>query len=432
MRLKSVLLLAVAVGCGLVAMLGVQQAMGNREEQPEEVVKVLVASADIMPGTKLDETNTSFRQWPKDAVPEGAVTKPEQIEERALLARAVPGEMIMLAKVGEKGVYGASAEIPEGMRVVTVQVNQTKTHSGLLRPGDRVDVMVTYKRRMEDRGMVTTTRTVLEYIRVFATDSLRASGSPDAGQEINAKNISVLVDPEQAAILMLAQNKGELTLALRRGDDSEATNSVAIDDSFLEDGETSHGADNPVDPTAEPVEETTRKTASQGDSGDVRSFLNQNAEPPAKTAEPTTTQVAAVTEPELPTWKIEIFAGDTRRVEEVELPEAEREKTDQKTTAAPKNETLPAQAVQLPVTPPTPENTGDNGLSLSDLQQFDDTDWDTAPAAETTTTTPAASESAATTASPLESAKSGIGSMFKTFFSGGAGRSTGAAEAHTD
>ena len=64
--------------------------------------------------------------------------------ERSLRVAAVPNEVIMAAKLNEKGVFGGSSEIPTGMRVATVPVTVTKTHSGLILPGDRVDVVVTY------------------------------------------------------------------------------------------------------------------------------------------------------------------------------------------------------------------------------------------------------------------------------------------------
>jgi pilus assembly protein CpaB len=224
MKLKSVVLLAVAVACGLVAMLGVQQALSNKgKEEKIPTAKVLVATTDIAPGVRLDESNTGFKEVALELVPPGAVTKAEEYTDRALRGGAVAGEMIMVAKLGEKGVFGASGEIPKGMRVITVPVTATTTHSGLIRPGDRVDVMVTFKVRIAGEGMAAKTRTVLEYIKVFATDSLIAGDTPTGdGTEIKAKNISLLVWPEQAQDLMTAKSEGELHLALRHKNDGPA------------------------------------------------------------------------------------------------------------------------------------------------------------------------------------------------------------------
>ena len=63
MKLKSVLLLAVAMSCGLVAMLGVQQVLSGDKQvnQDDNVTKVLVATAEIVPGHRLDESNVVFK-----------------------------------------------------------------------------------------------------------------------------------------------------------------------------------------------------------------------------------------------------------------------------------------------------------------------------------------------------------------------------------
>lgn len=315
MKFKSVVLLAVAVGCGLVAMLGVQQVLSSGNETVDEVGRVLVANAEIPLGTPLTEENTAFKEMPAAAIPEGAVTKPEEFEERAMNARAVPGEIIMAAKLGEKGVFGASNDIPTGFRVVTVSVNQTKTHSGLILPSDRVDVLVTYKSKVQGLGMVSKTKTVLEYIKVFATDSLRHGDvAGNENKEIHAKNISLLVTPDQANLLNFAENKGELHLSLRHKNDDAPANAVTIDDYQFEGGRAALGASN------EKLANTDDKNT-----GDVRAFLDdQDKQPLAQ---------VAVKEPETPKWKIVIFAGDERRVEEVDLPEQEQSEVSEDTSA---------------------------------------------------------------------------------------------------
>ncbi len=75
MKMKSMVLFAVAICLGLVAMLGVRQVMSQNRGSDPEYTQVLVAVTDIAAGVPLDETNVTFRKWPIDAVPEGAVTK---------------------------------------------------------------------------------------------------------------------------------------------------------------------------------------------------------------------------------------------------------------------------------------------------------------------------------------------------------------------
>ena len=111
-------MLVVAVGCGLVAMLGVRQVL-NRDDQKQEIetANVLVTIAEIAPGTPLNESNVKFKSWPIDQIPEGSVTKLEDYEDRSIKTRAVPGEIVMKAKLSEQGARGASVEIPDGKQI---------------------------------------------------------------------------------------------------------------------------------------------------------------------------------------------------------------------------------------------------------------------------------------------------------------------------
>ena len=127
MKPKTIMLLGVAVVCGLVAMIGVRQVMSGPTEtegQPE-TVQILVATGDIEPFAPLDESNTGFKTVSAADVPEGAVTSREECVERMLRYGVVENDVILATKLTEKN-HSPSDEIPEGMRVVTVKVNKQK------------------------------------------------------------------------------------------------------------------------------------------------------------------------------------------------------------------------------------------------------------------------------------------------------------------
>ncbi len=316
MKMKSLVLLAMAIGCGLVAMLGVRQVLSGDKGPAVETVKVLVAVTGIMPGQPLDDTNVAFKDWPKDRVPQGAVTTPEQYVERSLRVAAVPNEVIMAAKLNEKGVFGGSSEIPAGMRVATVPVTATQTHSGLILPGDRVDVVVTYTMHKAANGQMNTqqgevrkARTILQYIEVFATDNIRISAVPNGEntKEVSAKNISLLVTPDQYNLLALAAEKGKITLALRHRGDKEEVHPKIYDEQQFDTDALTKGED--------------KKDDDSNDSGkkkDVRQALEKEQAKTAVKEEPK--------EEAKPSWKIRVYEGDKLREEQVELP-AEPEPT---------------------------------------------------------------------------------------------------------
>lgn len=323
MRLKPMLLLALASGCGLVAMFLFQQATkGNTGAQAEENISVLVVTAEVSPGELLNEENVEFRDYPISVVPENVVTVPEEFEERASRVRAFPGDFVTLDKLSGKGDHAASQDIPSGMVAITILVDSAMTSSGLLLPGDRVDLLVTFTMRGQYGGGKVI-KTVLEFVEVFSVDQRREIQT--AKGEALAKTLTLLVDRDQALLVKLAEDIGKLHLTMRSKTDSEPR----VDDKdrfkptdmsdFLGDDEEEEDEDEGDEP--------------QTNDDDLEQFLDANSQPeplpaPVPVAPVTIAPLTVPTsEPEVepfdPTWTIEIFAGDIKRVEEVQIPESE-------------------------------------------------------------------------------------------------------------
>ncbi len=317
MNSKSMILFMVAIGCGLVAMLGVQQVLSkNKNKSQEGVVKVLVAQADIYPGIPVNETNTKFVDWPENRVPHGAVTQKEQYEERSLRTSAVAGDVITVTKLGAKGVLGGSNEIPKGMRVATVKVDPTKTHSGVISPGDRVDVVLIYTQKGR-RSRITKAKMILEYIEVFQTDDLRKSAVAAAGtKDGKSKNISLLVDPQQYNLLALASDAGTISLSLRSPLDDEIINKdLKVDLSEFDDSLVSAGSENELD----------KLLNEDGEGEKLSNFLEESengekVEEVAKEVKPVEPTVIAIAPPK-PKWKMTIYSGDVVNEVEVDMKE---------------------------------------------------------------------------------------------------------------
>jgi pilus assembly protein CpaB len=76
MRMKSLILIFIALGCGLVASIGISQVMDRGGGGGNvEMDRVLVALADIDIGSRLSDKNVKLEDWPKNKVPEGAVRR---------------------------------------------------------------------------------------------------------------------------------------------------------------------------------------------------------------------------------------------------------------------------------------------------------------------------------------------------------------------
>jgi len=321
MKMKSLILLAMAIGCGFVAMIGVQQVLSGDKKPPVETAKMLVAVTSIMPGQPLDDTNVMFKEWRKEDIPQGAVTALEQYQERSLRVAAVPNEPIMIAKLNEKGVFGGSSEIPKGMRVASVPVDATKTHSGLIMPGDRVDVVVTYSVTTPGMGQMKKTKTILQYIEIFATDNVRQSGVPKSeDKEINAKNISLIVTPDQYNVLMLAQSKGTISLALRhRGDNSQA-HPADVDETMFDELRMTRGQEK-KDKDEATVAEKDKSSV------EVREALGKEQAKLASAAKDKDADAADKSK-----WTLKVFEGDKLREEQVDLPDEPAEPAAEKSS----------------------------------------------------------------------------------------------------
>jgi pilus assembly protein CpaB len=315
MKLKTLVLLAMALGCGLIAMVGVQQVLAERQGNEAATVEVLVARSEIDPGAEITETNTIFEVRPQASVPDGAVVNKEQYMKRATTIRLFPGEIVIQKKLGEPGVIGIAAQIPQGMRVVAVPVNLTTSLSGMISAGNKVDIVVTYS--LQKNGMqYKKTKQVLSNIEVFAVDRVRHAESGDASKASSKpENVSFLVTPQQAQTLSYAGQKGTLQLVLRGASDIVDVEMAHIDDESFEGLESEKGTEQAAEEPAKPA--PAPEVTAPEPQKDLQAFLNAPPPPPAPAPAPLPEPEVVVAPREI--WSIEIYDGETKRVETMEL-----------------------------------------------------------------------------------------------------------------
>lgn len=244
MRAKSMVLIVVALGCGVIAAIGINQVIASRGQSSGASVQtrnIFVTMVDIPIGEPLTPQMIKLEPWPIDKIPEGAITQLKEVEGRRPKQPLYAGEPILHRKlIDQDGRGGASEKIPPGFRVVSVKVTMDSAASGLVLPGDRVDVMV-YLR--VGAGITRPmTKTILTDVTVFAVNEQINRQVDGDGTMLHAKTVSLLVRPEQGEKLMLASELGSLRLSLRRADDDTA---VATSGASLEDLHVSDSADLP-------------------------------------------------------------------------------------------------------------------------------------------------------------------------------------------
>jgi pilus assembly protein CpaB len=228
LRTSTVGMIGASAVFGLLAVF-VAQGWLNRQaelrmrslQQPEKAVPtrtVVVASAPMRFGDQLVQGKLREVAWPNEAVPAGTfVSIREALSngKRTVLASIEVNEPVLKAKVtgpGQKATL--SALIQQGMKAVTIRVNDVDGVAGFVLPGDHVDVLMT---RHSDKAN-SSTEVVLQMVKVLAIDQ---TADAAADKPAVARAVTVEVDTVSAQKLSLAGSIGALSLALRRAGESE-------------------------------------------------------------------------------------------------------------------------------------------------------------------------------------------------------------------
>jgi pilus assembly protein CpaB len=192
--------------------------------------KIVVAAEPLQLGTRIDASKLRLISWPNSAPMVGTFHTIEECANRALITPVSENEPILdkkLAPVEAGG--GLPATIPEGMRAVSVAVNEVVGVAGFVIPGTMVDVLVTGTMTGPTGGSIT--RTILENVRVLAAGQKMEQDREGKPQTVPV--ITLLVTPENATKLTMASNLGKIQLALRNTVDTKATNPSAVTQSTL-------------------------------------------------------------------------------------------------------------------------------------------------------------------------------------------------------
>jgi len=196
--------------------------------KPVDTQHVVVAASAMPLGTRVDASNLKLIAWPAGQSVAGMFTSIDQAANRALITPVAANEMILDSKLAPKEAgAGLPATIPEGMRAMSVAVNDVIGVAGFVTPGTMVDVLVTGKLVGPNRGEdETITRTILENIRVLAAGQKIEQDREGKPQTVPV--ITLLVSPEDAARLAMASTQGKIQLALRNTIDSKRVEPPAV------------------------------------------------------------------------------------------------------------------------------------------------------------------------------------------------------------
>ena len=225
-RLFAVLAIAVLAGGGLAY--GTYNAMKPQQPVVQQIATqpVVVAAADLSLGAELKAEDLKVLNFPQGQAPEGTFAAPTEIVGRGLIVSVAKGEPILPAKLAAKEAgAGLPPVIPDGMRAVSVRVNEVIGVAGYVLPGSRVDVITTVSPTNQMQDM--TSKVVLANVLTL-TAGTRMEQDQEKGKPMAVTVVTLLVYPEQSERLALASTEGKIQLALRNPLDTSAPETPGI------------------------------------------------------------------------------------------------------------------------------------------------------------------------------------------------------------
>jgi pilus assembly protein CpaB len=238
---KSILLLVVAGGCGLIAALGVTQRLtitqaGTGGRQPQPLRSVVVAEVDAESGAQLKPEMLRIAQFPDNDLPEGTFSSLEEVTGKSLRFPIFKGEVVLAGKLGgENTLVALPKNLPPGMRAGTARVAEDDARmQGLINPGNHVDVLWLPSRPDLQGSSV---KTLLQDVTVLAVGQrINRAGSIDGSgpretSDSNEQNYTLLLTAEQNRRLVAASSLGKIRLVLRGEGDTAVEE---VDEAYLD------------------------------------------------------------------------------------------------------------------------------------------------------------------------------------------------------
>lgn len=181
---------------------------------------VLVASKDLPAGVFISPDSVRWQTWPEGGLAASYTVKGQRAPEdfhgavvRQGIAAGEPITDVRVVKPNDRGFL--AAVLTPGMRAISISVNATSGVSGFVFPGDRVDVILAHRFRVEDsedNAPRKASETVMRNVRILAIDQ---KTNDQDGKPLVAKTATVEVTPKQAEELTLAAEMGKLSFSLQ-------------------------------------------------------------------------------------------------------------------------------------------------------------------------------------------------------------------------
>lgn len=240
MRANTVIMIVLAGVFGVLAVVLANMWLADQRvaaaatapEAPRDTI--VVARVALKFGDALTSDNLREIAWPSGALPVGAFrTRDEALAgegQRQVLTPIGVNEPVLTSKITGPGQRATlSAVLADGMKAMSIRVNDVLGVAGFVLPGDRVDILLTRNIRNVQGGEEAFVDVLLQGVRVLAIDQVADESEENPTV---AKAVTLEVSTKDAQKLTLAAGIGQLSLALREvaSDKGEETGRITTAD----------------------------------------------------------------------------------------------------------------------------------------------------------------------------------------------------------
>lgn len=204
-------------------------------QETVEYVTVYVAAKTLPARHKITDGDLAEAKVTRDYLNPKAVLNKADIVGKRLKDSVIEGEQILRDRLVGNSDLTLAYNIPEGMRAVSININDQSNVSHLVRPGDFVDVIASFESEEEEEGenrkiYPRITKIVLQNIQVLALGQDMSVASEKLSEA--PKTITLAVTPQDAENLVYINEYAVIMLALRPADSDEKANTqgTVLDD----------------------------------------------------------------------------------------------------------------------------------------------------------------------------------------------------------
>jgi pilus assembly protein CpaB len=213
-RTRTLVVVLIAIVLASLASLGVYRAVQRIPAREVEIATThaVVAARPLTMGTLLTKDDVKVVGWPARTPLAGGFTSVDQVTNRGVMTALAENEPLTDGKLAPAGSGGGlPPSIPQGMRAISVKVNEVIGVAGFVAPGTNVDVVVTIRAGSEG----SMSRVVVSNVQVVTVGTRSDQQNTKDGQRPASTVVTLMVTPDDAERIALASAEGQIILTLR-------------------------------------------------------------------------------------------------------------------------------------------------------------------------------------------------------------------------